>query len=199
MLGLTPAPQGATAAAPNVYGAPVTGALLAGLGVVAFGLLALMPTTFDGVSLVRTLMALSLLSGGIFAIVYGYANVSTRIEISPEGLIVTTPGWRACPYPPVRQYRIRWTEVRAVRHRTEAYRVGPLPLRLRLEAYAIETIAGPILLGGYYMADLEPVLIELAHRADRPWREDEEVEAGLLRTLRHGAPPWPALGQRRSG
>ena len=53
MLGLTPAPQGATAAAPNVYGAPVTGALLAGLGVVAFGLLALMPTTFDGVSLVR--------------------------------------------------------------------------------------------------------------------------------------------------
>ena len=199
MLGLPPAPQGATAAAPNVYGAPVTGALLAGLGVVAFGLLALMPTTFDGVSLVRTLMALSLLSGGIFAIVYGYANVSTRIEISPEGLIVTTPGWRACPYPPVRRYRIRWTEVRAVRHRTEAYRVGPLPLRLRLEAYAIETIAGPILLGGYYMADLEPVLIELAHRADRPWREDEEVEAGLLRTLRHGAPPWPALGQRRSG
>ena len=199
MLGLTPAPQGATAAAPNVYGAPVTGALLAGLGVVAFGLLALMPTTFDGVSLVRTLMALSLLSGGIFAIVYGYANVSTRIEIGREGLIVTTPGWRACPYPPVRQYRIRWTEVRAVRHRTEAYRVGPLPLRLRLEAYAIETIAGPILLGGYYMSDLEPVLIELAHRADRPWREDEEVEAGLLRTLRHGAPPWPALGQRRSG
>jgi hypothetical protein len=199
MLGLTPAPEGATAAAPNVYGAPVTGALLAGLGVAAFGLLALMPTTFDGVSLVRTLMALSLLSGGIFAIVYGYANVSTRIEISPEGLIVTTPGWRACPYPPVRQYRIRWTEVRAVRHRTEAYRVGPLPLRLRLEAYAIETIAGPILLGGYYMADLEPVLIELAHRADRPWREDEEVEAGLLRTLRHGAPPWPALGQPRSG
>jgi hypothetical protein len=199
MLGLTPAPEGATAAAPNVYGAPVTGALLAGLGVAAFGLLALMPTTFDGVSLVRTLMALSLLSGGIFAIVYGYANVSTRIEISPEGLVVTTPGWRACPYPPVRQYRIRWTEVRAVRHRTEAYRVGPLPLRLRLEAYAIETIAGPILLGGYYMADLEPVLIELAHRADRPWREDEEVEAGLLRTLRHGAPPWPALGQPRSG
>jgi hypothetical protein len=198
MLGLTPAPQGATATAPNVYGAPVTGALLAGLGVAAFGLMALMPTTFDGVSLIRTLMALSLLSGGMFGIVYGYASVSTRIEISLEGLTVTTPGWRACPYPPVRQYRIRWTEVRAVRHRTEVYRVGPRPLRLRLEAYAIETIAGPILLGGYYMSDLEPVLIELAHRADRPWREDQEVEAGLLRTLRHGAPPWPALGARRS-
>lgn len=199
MLGLTPAPQGATAAAPNVYGAPVMGALLAGLGVAAFGLLALMPTTFDGVSLVRTLMALSLASGGMFGIVYGYASVSTRIEIGPEGLMVATPGWRACPYPPVRHYRIRWSEVRAVRHRTEAYRLGPLPLRLRLEAYAIETIAGPILLGGYYMSDLEPVLIELAHRADRPWREDDEVEASLLHTLRHGAPSWPALGQRRSG
>jgi len=197
MLGLTPAPQGATTA-PNVYGAPVTGALLAGLGMLAFGLLALMPTTFDGVSLVRTLMALSLAIGGIFGILIGYASVSTRIEIAPEGLLVTTPGWRASPYPPVRQHHIRWEDVRAVHHRTEVYSIGPLPWRLPLEAYAIETTAGPIVFGGYYMSDLEPVLIELAHRADRPWREDPEVAAGLLHTLCHGAPPWPAVGQRRS-
>ena len=94
MLGLTPAPQGATTA-PNVHGAPVTGALLAGLGMLAFGLLAMMPTTFDGVSLVRTLMALSLAIGGMFGILIGYASVSTRIEIAPEGVLVTTPGWRA--------------------------------------------------------------------------------------------------------
>ena len=197
MLGLTPAPQGATTA-PNVYGAPVTGALLAGPGMLAFGLLALMPTTFDGVSLVRTLMALSLAIGGMFGILIGYASVSTRIEIAPEGVLVTTPGWRASPYPPVRQYLVRWTDVRAVRHRTEVFSIGPLPLRLRLEAYAIETTAGPIVFGGYYMSDLEPVLIELAHRADRPWREDDEVKASLLHTLRHGAPAWPAVGQRRS-
>jgi hypothetical protein len=43
------------------------------------------------------------------------------------------------------------------------------------------------------------VLIELAHRADRLWREHDEVEAGLLHTLRHGAPAWPSLGQRRTG
>ena len=127
MLGLTPAPQGATTA-PNVYGAPVTGALLAGLGMLAFGLLALMPTTFDGVSLVRTLMALSLAIGGMFGILIGYASVSTRIEIAPEGVLVTTPGWRASPYPPVRQYLVRWTDVRAVRHRTEVYSIG-LPCR----------------------------------------------------------------------
>jgi hypothetical protein len=197
MLGLTPS-QGATVAAPNVYGAPAMGALLASLGMLAIGLLALMPTTFDGVSLVRTLMALALAGGGMLGIIYGYASVSTRIEIAPEGVLVTAPGWRACPYPPVRQYRVRWEEVRAVRHRIEVYRLGPLPLRLPLDAYAIETIAGPIVLGGYYMSDLEPVLIELAHRADRPWREDDEVEAGLLSTLRQGAPAWPAMGQRRS-
>lgn len=199
MLGLTPAPQGAAATKPNVYGAPLTGALLASLGMGAFGLLALMPNHFDGVSLLRTLMALALACGGLFGIMLGYVSVSTRIEVGPEGVRVTTPDWRACPYPPVREYRLRWDEVKSVHHRTEIYRIGPLPLRLSLDAYAIETTRGPILLGGYYLSDLEPVLIELAHRADRPWREHDEVEAGLLHTLRHGAPPWPAIGQRRTG
>lgn len=198
MLGLTSAPQGATVAAPNVYGAPLTGALLASLGMLAFGLLALMPTTFDGVSLLRTLMALALAGGGMFGLLIGYVSVSTRIEIAPEGVLVTTPGWRASPYPPVQQYKLSWADVRAVRHRTEVYRIGPLPLRLPLDAYAIETAGGLILFGGYYLSDLEPVLIELAHRADRPWREDDEVDAGLLHTLRHGAPPWPT-GPRRTG
>jgi hypothetical protein len=96
----------------------------------------------------------------------------------------------------VRQYRLDWADVRAVRHRTELYRIGILPLRLPLEVYAIESAGGFILFGGYYLSDLEPVLIELAHRADRPWCEDDEVEAGLLRTLLHGAPSWPTVGQR---
>jgi hypothetical protein len=168
MLGFGPVPEGPSVAAPNVYDAPLTGALLASLGMVAFGLIALMPTAFDGVSLFRTLMALSLGAGGVFGILVGYAGVSTRIEIASDGVLVTTPGWRACPYPPVRQYRIGWADVRAVRHRTELYRIGFLPVRLPLEAYAIETTDGLILLGGYYLSDLEPVLIELAHRADRP-------------------------------
>ena len=199
MLGFHPEPQGATTAAPNIYEAPLTGALLASLGMVAFGLIALMPTTFDGVSLLRTLMGVALAAGGVFGLLVGYASVSTRIEIASDGVLVTTPGWRACPYPPVRQYRIDWADVRAVRHRTELYRIGFLPLRLPLEAYAIETTDGLILLGGYYLSDLEPVLIELAHRADRPWREDDDVEVPLLRTLLHGAPPWPRVDQRSAG
>jgi hypothetical protein len=119
----------------------------------------------------------------------GYAVASVRIVIAPDGIAITTPGWRACPWPPVRQYRLDWAEVRAVRHRTELYRLGPLPWRLPLESYAIAA-AESIVFGSYYLADLEPVLIDLAHRADCPWYEDGEVEANLLRTLLAGAPNW---------
>lgn len=191
MLGLTPAPQGATVAAPAVYGAPLTGALLASLGMMAFGLVALMPTAFDGVSMLRTLIVLSLATGGMFGVLIGYVAVSTRVEIGPEGMVVVAPGWRACPYPPVRQVRLGWDELRAVHRRTEIYRIGFLPIRLPVEVYAIETAHEWIVLGNYYLWDLEPVLIDIANRAECLWREDGEVEAGLFRTLRRGAPAWP--------
>ena len=191
MLGLTPASQGATVAAPDVYGAPLTGAALATLGMVAFGLVALMPTAFGGVSALRTLIVISLATGGMFGVLIGYVAVSTRVEIGPEGLVVVAPGWRACPYPPVRQIRLRWDDVRAVHHRTEIYRIGFLPIRLPVEVYAIETAHEWIVLGSYYLWDLEPVLIDIANRAECPWREDGEVEAGLFRTLRRGGPAWP--------
>jgi hypothetical protein len=191
MLGLTSAPQSATVAAPAVYGAPLTGALLASLGMMAFGLIALMPTAFDGVSMLRTLIVLSLATGGMFGVLIGYVAVSTRVEIGPEGMVVVAPGWRACPYPPVRQVRLGWDELRAVHRRTEIYRIGFLPIRLSVEVYAIETAHEWIVLGNYYLWDLEPVLIDIANRAECLWREDGEVEAGLFRTLRRGAPAWP--------
>jgi hypothetical protein len=190
MLGFGPVPEGPTVAEPEVYSAPVPGALLAVLGTLALTLVALMPATFDVGWLPTALIGLPLALGGGCGLLMGYAVLSTRIEIARDGLVIAAPGWRACPFPPVRQFRLDWADVRAVRHRTEIYRIGPLPLRLPLEAYAIETAGGFILFGGYYLSDLEPVLIELAHRADRPWCEDGEVEAGLLGTLLHGAPRW---------
>ena len=197
MLGLGPTPERAAIPAPHVYRAPGAGALLAILGILALGLLALIPATFGLGWMPLALIGLPLAVAGAYGALMGYAVLSTRIEIAPAGLVVIAPGWRACPFPPVRQYRLEWTDVRAVRHRTERYRIGPLPLRLSLEAYVIETTDGFILLGGYYLSDLEPVLIDLAHRADRPWCEDDEVEAGLLRTLVFGAPAWPSIDQRR--
>jgi hypothetical protein len=191
MLGLTPAPQDATAAPSHVYGAPLTGAVLASLGMMAFGLVALIPTAFDGISMLRTLIVLSLAIGGMFGVLIGYVAVSTRIEIGPEGVVVVAPGWRACPYPPVRQVRLGWDELRAVHRRTEIYRIGFLPIRVPVEVYAIETAHEWIVLGSYYLWDLEPVLIDIANRAECLWREDSEVEAGLFRTLRQGGPVWP--------
>ncbi|MGH6918697.1 MAG: hypothetical protein ACREJ0_13465 [Geminicoccaceae bacterium] len=197
MLGIGPKPEGAANVVPQVYGAPLQGALLAVLGISALVLLALLPATFGVGWLSSALIGLPLAIGGACGALMGYAVLSTRIEIAPDGIAIAAPGWRACPFPPVRQYRLEWTAVRAVRHRTELYRIGPLPWRLPLEVYAIETTAGLIPLGSYYLADLEPVLIDLAQRADRPWREDGEVEADLLRTLLLGAPPWPTVDRRR--
>ena len=194
MLG-SPTPQAATVPAPHAYSAPVPGALLVILGISALVLLALMPGTFGLGWLPFALIGLPLAVGGACGALMGYAVFSTRIEIAPEGLVIAAPGWRACPFPPVRQYRLAWTDVRAVRRRTELYRIGPLPLRVPLEAYAIETTEGVIRFGSYYLSELEPALIELAHRADRPWCEDDEIEAGLLRTLLRGAPAWPSVGQ----
>jgi hypothetical protein len=194
MLG-SPTPEAATVPVPHAYSAPVPGALLVILGVSALVLLALMPATFGLGWLPFALIGLPLAVGGAGGALMGYAVFSTRIEIAPEGLVIAAPGWRACPFPPVRQYRLAWTDVRAVRHRTERYRIGPLPLRVPLEAYAIETAEGVIRFGAYYLSELEPALIELAHRADRPWCEDDEIEAGLLRTLLRGAPDWPSVGQ----
>jgi hypothetical protein len=193
MLGIGPKPEGATvAAAGHVYSTPLPGALLAILGISALLLLALMPATLGVDWLTCVLFGLPLAVGGACGALMGYGVLSTRIEIAPDGVAIAAPGWRACPFPPVRQYRLPWTDVRAVRHRTELYRVGRLPLRLPLDVYAIETTAGLIPFGGYYLADLEPVLIDLTHRADCPWYEDGEVEADLARTLLSGAAPWHA-------
>ena len=161
----------------------------------ALTLVALMPATFDVGWLPLALIGLPLALGAGCGVLMGYAVLSTRIEIARDGLLIAAPGWRACPWPPVRQLRLGWTDVRAVRHRTELYRIGPLPMRFPLEAYAIETAAGFILLGGYFLSDLEPILIELAHRADRPWCEDGEIEAGLWR---HAAPRRATLAEGRS-
>jgi hypothetical protein len=196
MLGLGPKPEGGTVAAPEVYSAPHIGALLALLGISALVLLALMPATFGLGWLSMALFGLPLAAGGVCGALMGYLALSMRIEITEGGVAITTPGWRACPFPPVRQYRLGWSEVRAVHHRNELYRLGLLPWRLRLETSAIETACGFIPFGSYYLSDLEPVLIELGHRADCDWQDDDEVRAGLFRTLLFGAPPWPAQGRQ---
>jgi hypothetical protein len=199
MLGIGPPPEAAARPALQVYGAPALGLLLALLGMAALVLLALMPATLGVGWLPAALFGLPLAAAGACGALAGYGVASTRIELAPDGVAIAVPGWRGCPFPPVRHYRLRWSELRAVRHRTELYHLGRLPLRVPFEVYAIETEGGVIPFAGYYLADLEPVLIEIAHRADRPWREDDEVAADLLSTLWRGAPPWPAPAAASAG
>jgi hypothetical protein len=194
MLGLGPTPGGAAVPAPHVSSDSIPGAVLVILGMSALNLLAVMPGTFGLSWPTFALVGLPLAAGGACGTLMGYAIFSTRIEIAGDGLVIAAPGWRGCPFPPVRHHRLKWTDVRAVRHRSERYRIGLLPLGMRFEAYAIETTDGLIPLGSYYLSDLEPVLIDLAHRVDCPWCEDDEIDAGLLRTLFFGGPAWPRVG-----
>lgn len=193
MFGVIPAHQHLRPGAAEIYGARALGSVVAALGIASFLLLAVMPGALGSGGLGAVLIGLPLAAAGLGGLLIGYAALSTRLEITEGGLAVEAPSWRAIPIPPVQQLQLGWDEVRAIRHRTEIYRLGPLPVRLPLEVFAIETARGRIILGGYYLWELEPVLIEVAHRADRPWREDGTVEASLLHTLRSGPPAWTPL------
>jgi hypothetical protein len=77
MLGFGPVPEGPRVAAPDVYSAPVPGALLAVLGILALTLVALMPATFDVGWLPLALIGLPLALGGACGVLMGYAVLST--------------------------------------------------------------------------------------------------------------------------
>jgi hypothetical protein len=193
MFGVVPAHQHFRPGAAEVYGARALGSVVAALGIAGLLLLAVMPEMLGSGGPSAALIGLPLAVAGLAGLLIGYAALSTRLEITEGGLAVEAPTWRALPIPPVQQFQLGWQEVHAIRHRTELYRLGPLPIRLPLEVFAIETARGRIVLGGYYLWELEPVLIEIAHRADRPWREDGTVEASLLHTLCSGPPTWGPL------
>jgi hypothetical protein len=193
MFGVIPAHQHFRPGAAEVYGARALGSVVAALGIASLLLLAVMPELLGSGGFGAVLIGLPLAVAGLAGLLIGYAALSTRLEITEGGLAVEAPSWRVLPIPPVQQLQLGWHEVRAIRHRTEFYRLGPLPIRLPLEVFAIETDRGRIVLGGYYLRELEPVLIEVAHRAERPWREDGTVEASLLHTLCSGPPPWGSL------
>lgn len=176
---------------PTVYSARTSGAVFACAGLTCLWLLALMPGVFEGEP-VALLIAVSLLGGGLFGLLTGYAGLLTRIEVGPAGLVIEVPTWRAVPLPPVQRIEAGWAQVRAVRRRVEIYRLGPLPVRVPLEVFAVETGSGRAVFASYYLWQLEPVLIDIANRAECPWVDDDAIEAGWFGTLRRGPPAWPA-------
>lgn len=188
-----PAPQRAYPVGGVRYSARFAGTLAFGLGVANFVLLLLVPFMFWGAWHVMPLIMLPLAAVGVLGTAYGFAIWLTRIELRPEGLLVSAPSWRLLPASPIQHLQASWRDISAVRRRTECYRAGlPWP-RLGVDAYAIETPTARLVLGAYYLPHLEPILIDIANRAGCEVVEDQTLELPLLGAIRGGAVPWPVL------
>jgi len=116
-----------------------------------------------------------------------YGAFASRIEIRDTGLTVHAPRWRGSPMPPVTRFTVPWSEVTAIRHRTEIYR---LPFPFPVPVYAIETTAGRAVFGGRYGLKLDHALRAVAGMAHVPIRDERDVEAPLFATLRGNGPGW---------
>jgi hypothetical protein len=171
-----------------IHRARLAGFRLMTIGLVSLATAIALPLTAGTWPLALPLVV-PLLGGGVLAVLAGYASWRTRIEISDDGLVVQAPAWRACPLPPVRRLDVGWHELRAIRARTERYRL--LGLVRPAEAYEIVTTRGSIVLGGGFVADTEGVLLEVARRGGCLWIEDGEVGLHPLQALLRGTPPWP--------
>lgn len=192
MFGVTPPPdpRRPVGGAPMVYQAGIVGALLFGLGLVclilALGLLASLLGSWLSILVVE----LPLLAGGALGLALGYANLHTRIELRPEGLQIVAPSWRGVPVPPLQHLSVPWSDVRAIRRRTEWQGSRLLRLRIPLAVHAIETPSRRVVLADYYLSELEPVLVEIMTRAGCRQIEDDEVESGILASMVRGSAPW---------
>jgi hypothetical protein len=173
---------------PATYSGRLSGALFLGLGLASLALIELVPLFLSGSWTVMLLIGLPLAGGAAVGLATGLANLCTRIEITADGLAVTAPTWRLYPTLPLQRLKVGWRQLRALRHRTERYRTGLPGLRFGIDVYVVQTDQGSAVLGGYYLPELEPVLTDIANRADCPRVEDGVIETGLLRTLFRGAP-----------
>jgi len=173
-----------------VYTSSLTGALIFGLGLVCLTIGLGLAAELAGSWLSILIVGLPLLAGAALGLALGYANLHSRIEIGPDGLKAVAPSWRGVPLPPLQHASVSWSGVRALRHRTEIYGVGALGLQLPVEVYALATDQGRVVLAGYYLNELEPIMIQISDRAGREISEEGEVEVGLLPMLCGALPPW---------
>jgi hypothetical protein len=173
-----------------VYTSSLTGALIFGLGLVCLTIALGLAAELAGSWLSILIVGLPLLAGAALGLALGYANLHSLIEIGPGGLKVVAPSWRGVPMPPLQHASVPWSGVRALRHRTEIYGIGALGLQLAVEVYALATDQGRVVLAGYYLNELEPIMIQIGDRAGREISEEGEVEVGLLPMLCGTPPPW---------
>jgi hypothetical protein len=172
------------------YSARLSGALSLGLGLVSVLLIQLVPLFLADSLALMLLVGLPLAAAAGYGLVTGLAHLCTRIEVTADGLALTAPTWRLYPTLPLQRLEVGWHELRAVRHRTEHYRVGLPRLGFSIDVYVVETDRGSAVLGGYYLPELEVVLTDIANRGDCGRIEDGAIDLGVLPTLWRGAPGW---------
>jgi len=176
----------------RIYGAKPTGLILMLLGILTIGIGIAVTVIANDTLLAYLLMGLPTLLLGLIELLTGFATFAARIEISRNGLTIAAPAWRACPLPPVRRFRLRWDEIRAVRHRAEIYHLLPGEgLPFPVDVYAIDTEKGRIVLGGKSLRGLAEAMREIAVRSGGGMRAEEPVRAGIFRSLAKGPPAWP--------
>lgn len=179
------------------YSARLSGVLSLVLGLASVALIQLAPVFLAESLVVLVMVGLALGAAAGLGLATGFAYLCTRIELGADGVRLSAPTWRLYPTLPVQRLAAGWRELRAVRHRTERYRVGLPRLEFEVDVYVVQTERGSIVLGGYYLPELETVLTDLAQRAECRWVEDGTIDLGLLPTLWRGAPDWPrARGQK---
>lgn len=176
----------------KVYGAKPTGVILVLLGILTIGIGTGVTVIASDTLLAFLLMGMPTLFLGLIELLTGFATFAARIEMSRNDLTIAAPAWRACPLPPVRRFRLRWDEIRAVRQRAEIYHLlpgGGLPFPV--DVYAVDTEKGRIVLGGKSLRGLAEAMREIAARSGGGMRAEEPVRAGLFRSFVQGPPAWP--------
>lgn len=189
MFGISPVPptDQAARAQRTVYQAGIVGALLFGLGLVCLILFLGLTPGLIGSWMSVLVIGVPLLGGTVLGLALGYANLHTRIELSAERVEIVAPSWRGFPAPPLQHLSVALDEIRTIRRRTERLGLGLPGLRLPVDVYAIETARGRVVLGSYYLGELEAVLGEIFARSGCARADDGEIGFGLLQILTGGA------------
>ena len=187
-------------AAKLIYRNRIIGAIFIPFGLTMLVFTVCLPFLLKDAVLGFILMGIPMMFGALILLLHGIAAASIRIEIDESGLRLAVPGWRGFPVPPARKASISWDEVLAVRNRIELYHVTILPYALAMpypvEVFAIDTTRGRFILGGK-IGWLSRAMREIALRAGRRVRSEEEVRARLFSSLLRGAPEWQQISQEK--
>lgn len=161
--------------------------LLLGGVLLALGLVFPWVATSPGWGLL--LITMPCLGTGALALASGWGLRQARLLVDDQGLELVLPSWRGFPCPPRRNWRLAWSEIKALERRPLGFRVfimaGPVPLLPEMEVviYHLHTSQGPIDLVDRTLPHLAEALDLLAQRHGLTLLQAPPRRASLWRVL----------------